>query len=66
MVKRLGDGFLRYEKSRKPLTQLLNLLPKFFLEMSSKTADDKFLLQKKIEKYSQIGILISGFLCIVE
>jgi kynurenine 3-monooxygenase len=31
------------------------------MEMSSKTADDKFLLQKKIEKWFSDKHLISGF-----
>jgi hypothetical protein len=35
-------------------------------EMSSKTADDKFLLQKKIENGSQTNTLISGFHFTVE
>jgi kynurenine 3-monooxygenase len=36
-----------------------------FMEMSSKTADDKFLLQKKIEKWFSDKHLISGFHFIV-
>jgi kynurenine 3-monooxygenase len=44
--------FKEYEKSRKPNTDAIaELSYRNFMEMSSKTADEKFLLQKKIEKW---------------
>ncbi|WP_300564859.1 NAD(P)/FAD-dependent oxidoreductase [Flavobacterium sp.] len=44
--------FSEYEKSRKPNADAIaELSYRNFMEMSSKTADDKFLLQKKIEKW---------------
>ena len=44
--------FLEYQKSRKPNADAIaELSYRNFMEMSSKTADDKFLLQKKIEKW---------------
>ncbi|GEL10930.1 kynurenine 3-monooxygenase [Flavobacterium glycines] len=44
--------FSEYEKSRKPNADAIaELSYRNFLEMSTKTADDKFLLQKKIEKW---------------
>jgi kynurenine 3-monooxygenase len=45
-----GDCFSEYEKSRKKCRCHCRAFVPEFLEMSSKTADDKFLLQKKIEK----------------
>ena len=43
--------FSEYEKSRKPNADAIaELSYRNFLEMSSRTADEKFLLQKKIEK----------------
>jgi len=43
--------FKEYEKSRKPNADAIaELSYRNFMEMSSKTADEKFLLQKKIEK----------------
>jgi kynurenine 3-monooxygenase len=43
--------FYEYEKSRKPNADAISELSyQNFLEMSTKTADEKFLLQKKIEK----------------
>ena len=43
--------FSEYQKSRKPNADAIaELSYRNFMEMSSKTADDKFLLQKKIEK----------------
>jgi kynurenine 3-monooxygenase len=55
MMERYGEDwemvFSEYEKSRKPNADAIaELSYRNFLEMSSKTADDKFLLQKKIEK----------------
>jgi kynurenine 3-monooxygenase len=48
----LGDDFSEYQKSRKPNADAIaELSYRNFMEMSSKTADDKFLLQKKIEKW---------------
>jgi kynurenine 3-monooxygenase len=48
----LGDDFSEYKKSRKPNADAIaELSYRNFMEMSSKTADDKFLLQKKIEKW---------------
>lgn len=44
--------FNEYQKSRKPNTDAISELSyRNFLEMSSKTADENFLLQKKIEKH---------------
>ena len=44
--------FSEYQKSRKPNADAIaELSYRNFMEMSSKTADDKFLLQKKIEKW---------------
>lgn len=56
MIQQYGDDwkaiFSEYEKSRKPNTDAIaELSYRNFMEMSSKTADDKFLLQKKIEKH---------------
>ena len=43
--------FNEYEKSRKPNADAIaELSYRNFMEMSSKTADENFLLQKKIEK----------------
>ncbi|WP_395057380.1 FAD-dependent oxidoreductase [Flavobacterium sp.] len=44
--------FSEYEKSRKPNADAIaELSYRNFMEMSTKTADEKFLLQKKIEKW---------------
>jgi kynurenine 3-monooxygenase len=44
--------FSEYQKSRKPNADAIaELSYRNFMEMSSKTADPKFLLQKKIEKH---------------
>lgn len=44
--------FKEYEESRKPNTDAIaELSYRNFMEMSSKTADENFLLQKKIEKW---------------
>lgn len=56
MMEEYGDDwemiFSEYEKSRKPNADAIaELSYRNFMEMSSKTADDKFLLQKKIEKW---------------
>lgn len=55
MMEKYGEDwvtiFSEYEKSRKPNADAIaELSYRNFLEMSSKTAEDKFLLQKKIEK----------------
>lgn len=55
MMLQYGDDwkaiFTEYEKSRKPNADAIaELSYRNFMEMSSKTADDKFHLQKKIEK----------------
>jgi len=55
MIQQYGDDwttiFKEYEKSRKPNADAIaELSYRNFMEMSSKTADDKFHLQKKIEK----------------
>ncbi len=55
MIEAYGDDwqkvFSEYEKSRKPNADAIaELSYRNFMEMSSKTADDRFLLQKKIEK----------------
>jgi kynurenine 3-monooxygenase len=51
MIQLYGDDwktiFSEYQKSRKPNAELSY---RNFIEMSTKTADEKFLLQKKIEK----------------
>jgi kynurenine 3-monooxygenase len=56
MMEEYGDDwemiFSEYQKSRKPNADAIaELSYRNFMEMSSKTADDKFLLQKKIEKW---------------
>jgi len=56
LIEKYGDDwttiFKEYENSRKPNTDAIaELSYRNFMEMSSKTADDKFLLQKKIEKW---------------
>jgi len=56
MISKYGDNwkmiFSEYEKSRKPNADAVaELSERNFLEMSTKTADEKFLLQKKIEKW---------------
>ena len=55
IIKELGDDweaiFSAYQKERKPNADAIaELSYRNFMEMSSKTADPKFLLQKKIEK----------------
>lgn len=55
MMEKYGDDwktiFSEYQKSRKPNADAIaELSYRNFLEMSSKTADENFLLQKKIEK----------------
>jgi kynurenine 3-monooxygenase len=54
-IDEFGDDwktiFQTYQKSRKPNTDAIaELSYRNFMEMSARTADDKFLLQKKIEK----------------
>jgi kynurenine 3-monooxygenase len=56
MIEKFGDNwekiFREYEISRKPNADAIAELSfRNFMEMSSKTADQKFLLQKKIEKW---------------
>lgn len=56
MIQEYGDDwtmiFSEYQKSRKPNADAIaELSYRNFLEMSSKTADENFLLQKKIEKW---------------
>lgn len=56
MISKYGDDwekiFQEYERSRKPNADAIAELSfRNFMEMSSKTADEKFLLQKKIEKW---------------
>ncbi len=56
LTNQYGDDwktiFSEYEKSRKPNADAIaELSYRNFMEMSSKTADEKFLLQKKIEKH---------------
>ncbi|QWX84310.1 FAD-dependent monooxygenase [Cellulophaga sp. HaHaR_3_176] len=56
IIKKHGDDwrsiFSEYENIRKPNADAIaELSYRNFVEMSSKTADPKFLLQKKIEKY---------------
>ena len=55
MMQRYGDNWKKvlseYQKSRKPNADAIaELSYRNFMEMSTKTADEKFLLQKKIEK----------------
>jgi kynurenine 3-monooxygenase len=55
-IKQYGDDwktiFSEYQKSRKPNADAIaELSYRNFLEMSSRTADPNFLLQKKIEKH---------------
>ena len=43
---------MEYQKSRKPNADAIaELAERNFIEMSAKTADENFLLQKKIEKW---------------
>jgi kynurenine 3-monooxygenase len=56
MIAQYGDDwktiFAEYQKSRKPNADAIaELSRRNFVEMSSKTADERFLLQKKIEKW---------------
>ncbi len=56
MMQQYGDDwqmiFSEYEKSRKPNADAIaELSYRNFMEMSTKTADAQFLLQKKIEKW---------------
>ena len=56
MMEKYGDDWANllndYENSRKPNTDAIaELSYRNFMEMSSKTADENFLLQKKIEKW---------------
>ncbi|HPW98375.1 MAG TPA: NAD(P)/FAD-dependent oxidoreductase [Flavobacterium sp.] len=56
MIAKYGDDwekiFQEYEQSRKPNADAIAELSfRNFMEMSSKTADENFLLQKKIEKW---------------
>jgi kynurenine 3-monooxygenase len=56
MMQQYGNDwktiFSEYEKSRKPNADAIaELSYRNFMEMSTKTADEKFLLQKKIEKW---------------
>jgi kynurenine 3-monooxygenase len=56
IMQKYGDNwkaiFSEYEKSRKPNADAIaELSYRNFMEMSVKTADEKFLLQKKIEKW---------------
>jgi kynurenine 3-monooxygenase len=56
MISKYGDDwktiFSEYQKSRKPNADAIaELSRRNFVEMSSKTADENFLLQKKIEKW---------------
>ncbi|MEE1897714.1 NAD(P)/FAD-dependent oxidoreductase [Flavobacterium rakeshii] len=56
LIEKYGDDwdaiFKEYQESRKPNADAIaELSYRNFMEMSSKTIDDKFLLQKKIEKW---------------
>ncbi|OWP82959.1 kynurenine 3-monooxygenase [Flavobacterium davisii] len=56
MIAQYGDDwktiFEEYQKERKPNADAIaELSRRNFVEMSTKTADEKFLLQKKIEKW---------------
>lgn len=56
MIEKFGDDwktiFTEYENARKPNADAIaELSYRNFMEMSTKTADDKFHLQKKIEKH---------------
>ncbi len=56
MIQKYGDDwksiFSEYQKSRKPNADAIaELSRRNFVEMSTKTADEKFLLLKKIEKW---------------
>jgi kynurenine 3-monooxygenase len=64
--ERTGRLFSEYENHESQMQMPLPLSYRNFLEMSSKTADDKFLLQKKIERVFLIDILINGFRCTAE
>ncbi len=59
LMSKYGDDwehiFQEYQKSRKPdADAIAELSYRNFIEMSSKTADPRFLLQKKIEKHFAI------------
>jgi kynurenine 3-monooxygenase len=56
-----GKRFSEYQISRKPNDAIAELSYRNFMEMSTKTADEKFLLQKKMKKSFQINIQINGF-----
>ncbi|MBK0369234.1 FAD-dependent oxidoreductase [Flavobacterium agrisoli] len=56
LIEKYGDDwqtvFSEYEKERKPNADAIaELSYRNFMEMSTKTADEKFLLQKRIEKH---------------
>lgn len=56
MMQKYGDDwaqiFTAYQESRKPNADAIaELSYRNFMEMSTKTADDRFLLQKRIEKW---------------
>lgn len=56
MIAKYNDDwktiFSEYQKSRKPNADAIaELSSRNFIEMSTKTADEKFLIQKKIEKW---------------
>jgi hypothetical protein len=60
----LGDDFSEYQKSRKPNADAIAELS-YRMEMSSKTADDKFSCKRKLKNGFQTSTLISGFHFIV-
>ncbi len=60
IIKKYGDDweaiFQEFQKERKPNADAIaELSYRNFMEMSSKTADPKFLLQKKIEKHFAVN-----------
>jgi hypothetical protein len=61
----LGNDFSEYEKSRNQIDAIAELSYRNFMEMSSKTADDKFYCRRRLKNGFQINTLISGFHFIV-
>ncbi len=67
LIGELGDDweaiFQRYQAERKPNADAIaELSYRNFVEMSSKTADPEFLLQKKLKSILRLNTRINGFL----
>jgi hypothetical protein len=61
----IGDDFSEYQNHVSNADAIAELSYRNFMEMSSKTADDKFLCKRKLKNGFQTSILISGFHFIV-